>query len=83
MIRDNVVERTQAIFRDIFDDNTMVINDSISPDDIGNWDSLNHINLLAAIQKEFAIKFELSDLEFLNNAGAIINAILKKMGSSH
>jgi len=78
MSRENVVKRTQEIFRDIFNDSSIVIYDSMSANNLGNWDSLNHINLLGAIQLEFNIKIELIELQYLNNVGAIIDLILKK-----
>ncbi len=79
MTRDEAVKRTQSIFRDIFDDSGLVIYDSMTANDIGDWDSLNHINLLGAIQQEFKIKFELMELQQLSNVGAIIDLILKKV----
>ncbi len=79
MTRDEAVKRTQSIFRDIFDDSGLVIYDRMTANDIGDWDSLNHINLLGAIQQEFKIKFELMELQQLNNVGAIIDLILKKV----
>ena len=80
MTREDVVKRTQEVFRDIFDDHDLVINDSMTAKDIGDWESLNHISLLGAIQQEFKIKFELGELQYLNNVGAIIHLILKKQG---
>jgi len=78
MSRENEINRAQDIFRDIFDDCDLVIYDSMTANDIEDWDSLNHINLLVAIQKEFNIKISLDELQQLNNVGAIINLILKK-----
>jgi acyl carrier protein len=78
MTSTNVKNRTQAIFRDIFNDPNLVIYDSMTAYDLDDWDSLNHVNLMSAIQKEFEIKFELSELERLNNVGDIIKFILKK-----
>ena len=78
MTRDEVVKRTEEIFRDIFNDPGLVINDSMTAHDIDEWESLNHINLLAAIQQEFNIKFALIELQQLNSVGAIINVTLKK-----
>ena len=79
MIREEVVKRTQDLFRDIFDERDLVISDRMSARSIGQWDSLNHINLLSAIQQEFAIKFALTELQSLNNVGAIIDLIVKKI----
>lgn len=78
MTRQTITKRTQDIFRDIFNDPALVIYDSMSANDIGDWDSLNHVNLISAAQQAFQIKFELSELRDLNNVGAIIDLILKK-----
>ena len=44
MTRDELLNRIQGIFRDIFDENDMVIENNTSSDDVEEWDSLNHIN---------------------------------------
>lgn len=78
MTRDQVIARTQEIFRDIFNDDTLILHDQLSASNLDNWDSLSHVNLLSAIQQEFKIKFELGELHKLKNAGAIIDIIVKK-----
>lgn len=79
MTRDYVVARTQEIFRDIFNNDTLILHDQLSASNIDDWDSLSHVNLLSAIQQEFKIKFELGELHQLKNAGAIIDIIVKKI----
>jgi len=78
MSRETILIRTQDIFRDIFNAPSLVIHDDLSAYDIGDWDSLNHINLISAIQQEFRIKFELNELQKLKTVGIIIDSILKK-----
>lgn len=78
MTREDVIKRAQEVFRDIFDDRELVICDSMTANDIGEWESLNHINLLGALQQEFKIQFALVELQQLHNVGAIINLILEK-----
>ena len=53
----NQKERLQEIFRDIFDDEELVITEDMSANDIEDWDSLAQINLIIAIEKEFKVKF--------------------------
>ncbi len=65
--------------RDIFDEEDMVIEDKTSSDDVEEWDSLNHINLVSAIEKEFEIKFTLKELSTLNNVGSLIDSALEKL----
>ena len=79
MTREEVFNGVQDIFRDIFDEDDMVIEDKTSSDDIEDWDSLNHINLVSAIEKEFEIKFALGELMALKDVGAMVNLIVEKL----
>jgi len=79
MTRKEIVNEVQEIFRDIFDENDLVIADNTSSDDIDDWDSLNHINLVSAIEKEFHIKFALGELTTLKDVGAMIDLIVEKL----
>ena len=69
----------QDIFRDIFDEEDMVIEDKTSSDDVEEWDSLNHINLVSAIEKEFEIRFALEELMALKDVGSMIDLMVKKL----
>ena len=79
MTREEIFTGVQDIFRDIFDEDDLVISDSTSSDDVEEWDSLNHINLVSAIEKEFKIKFALGELMTLKDVGAMIDLIIKKI----
>jgi len=50
----DVHTRLTAIFRDVFDDESLVLRDDLTAEDVENWDSLTHINLIVAIEKESA-----------------------------
>ncbi len=79
MTREEVFSRIQDIFRDIFDDNEIVITDQTTADDVEEWDSLNHINLVSAIEKEFEIRFALGELQGMKNVGLMIDLIMAKI----
>jgi acyl carrier protein len=79
MTREEVFNGVQDIFRDIFDEDDMVIEDKTSSDDIEDWDSLNHINLVSAIEKEFEIRFALGELMALKDVGAMIDLMIEKL----
>jgi acyl carrier protein len=79
MTREELFYGVQDIFRDIFDEDDMVIEDKTTSDDVEEWDSLNHINLVSAIEKEFEIKFALGELMELKDVGAMIDLILEKL----
>jgi acyl carrier protein len=79
MTRKELSDGVQDIFRDIFDEDDMVIEDKTSSDDIEDWDSLNHINLVSAIEKEFEIRFALGELMALKDVGAMIDLMMEKL----
>ncbi len=68
----------EDIFRDIFDDDTLNISESTTSDDIGAWDSVNHINLISAIEKHFKIRFALGELSGMKNVGEMLRLISEK-----
>jgi acyl carrier protein len=79
MTRQEVFAKLQTIFRDIFDDADLVIEESTNSSTIDDWDSLNHINLVVAIEKEFNIKFNLSELATLKDVGSMVDLMMAKM----
>ena len=79
MNRAQIFEKVQEIFRDIFDDETLIITDKTNSNEIEDWDSLNHINLVVAIEKEFNIKLTLEELTQLNDVGAMIDLMSSKI----
>lgn len=79
MTRESVAEKVQEIFRDVFDDDTLVITDLTNSDDIEDWDSLEHISLIMSMEKEFDMKFDIKEVGKLENVGGMIDLIMSKM----
>ena len=79
MNRADLFKKVQEIFRDIFDDENLIIDDSTNANDIDDWDSLNHINLVVAIESELKIKFNFEELSTLKDVGAMIDLIILKI----
>mgnify|MGYP001584497491 CR=1 FL=1 len=78
-MENQILARVEAIFRDIFDNEALVVSRATSAVDIEEWDSLNNINLIVAIEKEFKIKFILTELDALKNVGEMIDLIGQKI----
>jgi acyl carrier protein len=68
------------IFRQVFDDDTIVVDLTTTANDIEEWDSLTHINLVVAVEMRFKIKFALGELQSLKNVGDMAALINKKIG---
>ena len=77
----DIVERMQAVFRDVFDDEGLVLRDDLTAADVENWDSLTHINLIVGIEREFKVKFTTAEVGSLNNAGDLKAMVQKKLGA--
>ena len=73
-----IFERLDRVFQDVFDDDTIHVTPKTTADDIEDWDSLEQINLLVAIEKKFSIKFKLDDVKNLPNVGAMLD-LVKRM----
>lgn len=78
MDAEKILERLTPIFRDIFDDEEIIITFDTSAKDIEDWDSFSQIRLVAAIEKDFGIKFKFGELNSLRNVGEMINVIKQK-----
>ena len=81
MTREAVFEKLNTIFRDNFDDDEICLTDATSAEDIEDWDSLEQINLVVAIQDAFGIKFNIEEVNAMKNVGEMADAILAKMGA--
>ena len=79
MSREEVFERLNAVFRDVFDDEDITVNDQTTANDIDEWDSLEHINLMAAVESEFGIKFSMGQVVTMKNVGEMADIILQKV----
>ncbi|MEI6206731.1 MAG: acyl carrier protein [Desulfuromonadales bacterium] len=73
------LEELTPIFRQVFDDDSIVITRSSTADDIDNWDSLTHMNLVIAVELGFKIRFALGELQKLKNVGDMIDLINRKL----
>jgi acyl carrier protein len=78
MTQTEVLDRLQPIFRDVLDDDSLVITPSSNATNTPNWDSLSHVNLIVSVQSEFKVKFALGELEDLKNVGDLVALIQKK-----
>jgi acyl carrier protein len=78
MMQTEVLDRLQPIFRDVLDDDSLVITPTSNATNTPNWDSLSHINLIDSVQSEFKVKFALGELQDLKNVGDLVALIQKK-----
>ena len=78
MSRDEVFERLNEVFRDLFDDDSIEVNENTTSADIEGWDSLEHISLMSSVEQEFGIRFSMGEIQSMKNVGEMVNIILKR-----
>lgn len=78
MERNEILARVQEVFRDVLDDEDIVLTDETTADDIDDWDSLSHIQLVVAVEKAFNVKFSSKEILSWKNIGEMVDCILAK-----
>lgn len=79
MNKQEINEKLNNVFRDVFDDESISVNESTTAKDIKGWDSLMHITLISSVEDKFNIKFEMKEILKMNNVGDMIKFILNKL----
>ena len=79
MERSEILKQVQDIFMDILDDDEIVLEDSTTAEDVEGWDSLTHIQLIVAIEKQFKIKFTSKEILSWRNIGEMLDSIVKAL----
>lgn len=71
-------ERLNTVFREVFDDDNILLNESTTSDDIEDWDSLEHINLIEAVEHEFNLRFKMKEVSGMKNVGEMAEIIFER-----
>ena len=77
--KEDVLTAIQPIFVRILDDENVVIGLTTTANDVENWDSLNHLQLIVAIEKQFRIRFNASEIQGFKTVGDICDSVLLKL----
>lgn len=75
MDREEIYERLNEVFRDVFDDEEIVVTDETTAADVEGWDSLMHITLIEAVEDEFDISFDMKTVVKMKNVGEMVDYI--------
>jgi acyl carrier protein len=74
-------EKLNGIFRLVFDNDEITIRPDMTANDVDGWDSLSHVNLILAVEKEFDIKFTVKEIMSFKNVGDLLGSIDSKVCS--
>ena len=70
-----IIKQLEEVFRDVFEDSTLIINEDSNHNSIPEWDSIKNIYLVIEIEQKFGIKFSTEELQDWKNVGQIIDNI--------
>lgn len=73
-----VFERFREVFIDVMDIDDPVLTASTTAKDFEEWDSLSHVRLMVALEREFSIKFTNAEIESFDCVGDLVDAIVRK-----
>lgn len=79
MEREEILKRVEEIFREELEIEDLELNDETTAEDVEGWDSLSHIQLVAAMEEVFGIEFSSREILSWDNVGDLIDSIQKKV----
>jgi acyl carrier protein len=76
-----IMEILTVIFRDILDEPTLVVREDLTAAEVESWDSLNHVDLIVAVERKFGVKFTTREVNSLRNVGDLAALTQTKLGA--
>jgi acyl carrier protein len=78
MTDEDIYERLTPIFRDVFDDDDLVVHPQLTAKDVAEWDSMSHIRLVLTVERAFGTRFAASEVAGLENVGQFVSLIKRR-----
>ncbi|HEY4780512.1 MAG TPA: acyl carrier protein, partial [Chthoniobacterales bacterium] len=74
---EEIRQQVQEVFREVFEDPALLLNDRMTAEDVDGWDSLAHIDLIVAIEKRLGVRFATVEISRLKDDGANVGNLLE------
>jgi acyl carrier protein len=78
---EEIKELLTNLFREVFNDDSLVLRPDLTASDVEHWDSLSHIELIVAVERQFKVRFTTAEVTSLKNVGELASLIQKKRAS--
>lgn len=78
---ENILSEVTTVFRQVFNDPNLLIDENTTANDVAAWDSLTHLAMLSAIQKHFNVKFKVSEIMKFKNVGDMCALLESKLNA--
>ena len=73
-----IYERLESVFREVFDDEAITLSPTTTAADIEDWDSIEHITLISAVEDEFKMRFTMGEVSGMKNVGEMADIIMER-----
>ena len=80
MERDKIISRLVKLMEEAFDEDSIEYSDSLTADDIDEWDSLSNIRFIISVERAFNVRFTTGEIEGFKNVGDLVDTIAAKLG---
>ncbi|PHS39508.1 MAG: acyl carrier protein [Robiginitomaculum sp.] len=74
-----VLTELQSIFRDVFEDDDIVLRAETTADDVDGWDSLTHVGLILSVERHYGLRFNTTEISNMENVGELAELIAQKI----
>ncbi len=78
MTRQEAAEALTPIFRDVFDDDSIVLRDDLTAAEVDGWDSVEHFNLISEVESRFKMRFTMREVSGMKNVGELIGIVTER-----
>jgi len=75
MTETEILSKLTGIFRDVFDDETLVARPEMTAHEVDRWDSLSHMDMILLVEEAFGIRFRTREIADLMNVGDLVRLI--------
>lgn len=79
MERIEILKQVTEIFSEVMENPAIKLNESTSADDVAEWDSLTHIQLVVTLERHFKLRFTTAEIQSWNSVGEMLNTIEAKL----
>lgn len=79
MSREEILERVNKVFKEIFDDEDVAVTFTSTAADVEGWDSLRHITLIEAVEDEFDMRFRMNEVTGMKDVGEMVDIIAERI----
>jgi len=82
MTKDEILQKLQDVFRDVFEDDELTIHRESSAEDVEGWDSLMHVSLMINVERAFGSKFSTTQVASLKNVGELVDLLESRLAGA-